>query len=416
MKYDTIIIGGGISGLVSGIKLAKNGSKVAIVSAGQSALHFSSGSMALFGHDENGDIMCPLEAMAELPATHPYSKIGMEAVKRMLPEVKPLFAEAGITLNGTEAKNHFRLTPVGAFKPAWLSMLDYATVDSLDNIPWGKVAIINLKGYLDFYPDFIARGLNACGLDCDIREFTLAELEVLRKSSTEMRATNIARVITGRVLEDFAREINRIVDETNADTVLMPAVVGLFDEEPVNRLRELVKRPLRYVSTMPMSLGGMRAQMRLRNHFQKLGGTYLIGDSVSYGVVEDDMLKSVYTVNLGDMPLEADNFILATGSFFSHGIEATPDTIYEPIFGLDVNASHSRTEWYDTDMYNEQNYMKFGVVTDENFHVFKEQRPIRNFRAIGAVVGAHDALKEESGAGVSILSALKVANDIINGK
>ena len=28
----------------------------------------------------------------------------------------------------------------------------------------------------------------------------------------------------------------------------------------------------------------------------------------------------------------------------------------------------------------------------------------------------NDALKEESGAGVSILSALKVANDIINGK
>lgn len=59
MKYDTIIIGGGISGLVSGIKLAKSGSKVAIVSAGQSALHFSSGSMALFGHDAGGDILHP---------------------------------------------------------------------------------------------------------------------------------------------------------------------------------------------------------------------------------------------------------------------------------------------------------------------------------------------------------------------
>ena len=64
---------------------------------------------------------------------------------------------------------------------------------------------------------------------------------------------------------------------------------------------------------------------------------------------------------------------------------------------------------HQPDMYNAQNYMKFGVVTDEDFHVFKEQSPILNFRAIGAVVGAHDALKEESGAGVSILSALKVA-------
>ena len=43
MKYDSIIIGGGISGLVCGISLLKAGQKVAIVSSGQSALHFNSG-------------------------------------------------------------------------------------------------------------------------------------------------------------------------------------------------------------------------------------------------------------------------------------------------------------------------------------------------------------------------------------
>ena len=40
MRYDTIIIGGGLSGLTAGITLAKAGQKVCIVSAGQSSLHF----------------------------------------------------------------------------------------------------------------------------------------------------------------------------------------------------------------------------------------------------------------------------------------------------------------------------------------------------------------------------------------
>jgi glycerol-3-phosphate dehydrogenase subunit B len=405
-----------MSGLICGIRLTKAGQKVAIISSGQSALYFSSGSLALMGHSADGIVGHPLEAIAALPESHPYSRIGLETIKALLPQVKPLFAEAGITLSGSEAANHYRLTPIGTFKPAWLSMLGYATTTDPAKLDWGLTAIAAPAGYVDFYPDFLSHGLNAAGVDCATRSFSLPQLDLLRKSSTEMRATNIARLLTGDAVDDLAAELNRIAAATHADTLLLPAIVGLFDEEPVKKLREKVERPLHFVSTMPMSLGGTRSQILLRKHFRQLGGTCFMGDSVVRGTLQGHRLTAVNTVNLGTMPLEADNFILATGSFFSHGIKSDPDAVYEPIFGLDVNAPTQRAAWCDPDLYKEQPYMAFGVVTDDSLRVGKGGERIDNLRAIGAVLGGCDTLKEGSGGGVAILSAMKAASDILNDK
>lgn len=413
MKFDTIIIGGGICGLVCGIRLLKSGQKVAIVSQGQSALHFCAGSLSLFGKKDGKEVKHPLDAMVNLPENHPYAKLGIDNIKRLLPEVKPMFAEAGITLSGSAEQNHYRITPIGMFKPGWLSMLDYATVPDTENIQWGKVLIVTITGYNDFYPEFIARGLSEKEVDSEIREFTFPEFERLRTSSTEMRATNIARFIKGDLLERVARKINEFIAETKADTVLMPAVVGLFEEEPVKLLQEALTRPLRYVSTMPMSVGGMRAQLRLRDHFQHLGGAYLIGDTVEHGRFDGNRLTEIRTANLGDMALEADNFVLATGSFFSYGIKANPQKIYEPTLHLDVHTgTQEHSQWCDIDLYKEQRYMEFGVQTDSKFHVYKEGKLIENVYAAGSVLGGHNALKESSGGGVAILTGMQVADYI----
>ncbi len=167
-----------------------------------------------------------------------------------------------------------------------------------------------------------------------------------------------------------------------------------------------------FVGTMPPSVPGIRTQMQLKKAFESDGGTILMGDSVVSAKIDGGKVVSLKTKNLGDHDLFADTFILATGGYFSKGITATPEKVFEPLFGLDVRFSEGRSSWYDPDFYSPQAFMDFGVATDGSFKALKDGEPIGNLYAIGSVLGGSGALKLGCGAGVAILSALAVADSI----
>ena len=403
MKFDTIIIGGGLSGLVAGIDLSRKGQKCLIVSSGQSALHFFSGSFELCSLADN-----PYEGIATLGEEHPYSKIGAENIAELSSKVKPLFKEVGVTLKGVKDANHWRITPMGVLKRAWLTMDEYGTVPADGVMPWKKVAVLNIDGFLDFHTSYIAAGLEAKGVECSVHAIEMPELERLRENPTEMRSTNIAKTLTGDLIGALAARINEYAHDV--DAVLMPAVVGLTSNTDVVRLKEKVDRPLHFIATLPPSVPGIRMQMMLKKHFQKLGGVYMLGDSVVSGEFEGGKLKSIKTNNHGDTEFKADNFILASGSFFSKGLASNIDGVYEPIFGLDVDSLDVRSEWYKRNLFDAQPYMSFGVATDNEFHVKKNGEPVENVYATGAVLSGFHPMKQGCGAGVAILTALHVSS------
>ena len=406
MKFDTIIIGGGLAGLTAGIELSRKGQKCLVVSSGQSALHFFSGSMELCSLDDT-----PFGAIASLNDSHPYSKIGLERVKELSSGVKSLFKEIGITMKGSKDANHQRFTPLGTLKRAWLTMDEYATIPSNGMISWKKVAVLDIDGFLDFHSSYIAAGLEDVGVKAFVRRISIPELERLRNNPTEMRSTNIAKTLAGNMIGVLAARINECTRDVEA--IFMPAVIGLSGYADVVRLKELVDKPIHFLATLPPSVPGIRFQLMLKRHFQKLGGTYMLGDSVVGGEFENGRLKFINTRNHGDVRFEADNFILASGSFFSKGLVSDFDGVREPVFGLDVESLDERSQWYNRNMFEAQPYMNFGVVTDKEFRTLKGNCTIANLYACGSVLGGFNALKEGSGAGVSILTALHVSSLIL---
>lgn len=415
MRFDTIIIGGGLSGLTCGISLAERGKRCAIVSTGQSALHFCSGSFDFLGYVNGFDVETPATTLAKvIPGDHPYARIGADRAIAIARTVPALFGRIGVKVNGSIDRNHYRITPLGIMKPTWLSLDDFDVIEKKDCMPWKKVSIQNIAGFLDFHTAFIADNFERIGTECTLSAFNMPEFEHLRTNPTEMRAANIARVFEGN--DELVRRCAQIIERNagDAEAVVLPAVFGLFDCHAVEVLKAAMKRPVCLIPVLPPSVPGLRTQIMMRRRFEQLGGTYMLGDTVTGAAVENGKVITISTKNLGADKLSADNFVLATGSFFSHGIEAYPDKVAETVFGADVDASTDRNDWYCHDVFGEQPYMTFGAATDSSFNVAIGGKTISNLYAAGAVLSKFNPIKEASGAGVSIVTALHVADLIIN--
>lgn len=405
--------------MTCGIRLAEAGQKCAIVSQGQSALHFSSGSFDLLGRLPDGqavtDPLAGIAALEESDPQHPYALIGAAACAAYAAEASELLRRAGIRVAGDCRRNHWRITPMGKAKATWLTIDGYLTAPEPGKLPFRKVCIVNVEGFLDFYPEFIAEEFSHYGIECRFGTINLPDLEQIRRNPSEMRSANVARVFDhDRNLKALAARIGEVVGDCEA--VILPAIIGITRNDSLEVLRRHVAQPIYLLPTLPPSIPGIRAQQALQHRFRALGGEYFLGDSVLRADFDGPCVKRVYTANHGDIPFEADHFVLASGSFFSRGLVATPDRILEPVFGVDTQYVPDRAEWYTLRFFDRQNYQAFGVRTDRTLHALRQGAVIENLYCAGAGLAGFHPVQDGCGAGVSLLSALSVADRILNDK
>ncbi|PHM74475.1 glycerol-3-phosphate dehydrogenase subunit GlpB [Xenorhabdus kozodoii] len=416
MKFDVVLIGSGLAGLTCGIRLAEAGKSCAIVSAGESALYFSSGSMDLLARLPDGrQVTQPLAAIPELmqqAPMHPYSRMGEKRFASLTDRAEQLLRESGLTMTGSALQNHYRITPIGRRRMTWLSPARVPTYALEHPLPWQRVLVIGIEGFLDFQPKMVTSALQQQGTKAQSQEIYLPFLDKLRDNPSEFRSVNIARWLDlPENLPRLAEEINRL--SKGYDAIILPACLGLASDKVIEDLQIWIGKPIYVLPTLPPSLLGMRVDQALRARFHQLGGIVMTGDAVRRMEIAQDRITGIYTRNHGDIPLRASQVVLATGSFLNNGLKTVFDRIYEPLLDLDLLETPAREQWTRQNVFAPQPYLKFGVKTDEYLRPLKEGKAIENLYAAGAVLGGFDPLFEGCGAGVSLLSALYVAEQII---
>lgn len=422
MKFDSIVIGGGMAGLSAALRLAEAGQKTLLMASGQSALHFSSGSVDLL--ESEGDPRAALPAFMAAHPDHPYSKVGMQNIEGSLADLQRHCAEEGLPLMRQE-HNHHRLTPIGTLKSTWLSPDTCACVT--DAPAPDAILLATLEGFRDFHPALAAANLATHARFAHSRiltgEIRLPQLAQFSRNPHEFRSADIARLFDKQgpgqqdLLADLAREISRMVQGCGVPGcrhIVLPACLSLGLLGP--RLSELERRTgctIKEVATMPPSLIGMRMQEALKRRFMALGGTFLTSERVLGARYDGDKVIGVHSQHGEDQLFEANHFVLASGSFFSRGLESRLGGIREPIFDADVLSLAERDAWAGRRLFDHHPFMGFGVKTDERLRVLRGGRPLTNLYGAGSVLAHYDPIKEGSGSGVAVATGWQAAGHIL---
>ena len=425
MIYDCIIIGGGISGLTCGIKCAESGLSCVIISSGMSALHFASGSIDVFGYDEQRKhIDAPfdyIESFAETRPDHPYAKCGLDNIKEALFFFKDSLAAEGVDLYHNEYKNHFHFSTLGVLIPSFFSQRSVYN-EKIYNVfeKKSKLAVLNFDGYRDFYPEVTIANIKKNPLFKDM-DFVTGDLLFPDYGSAgrnpfEYRSVDIARIFdTLSNLENIAEQILNIAND--ADIVCLPAFIGINNFKKHHEVLQVLTGKLIYeIPTLPPSLLGMRLDNALKARFAALGGILIAGDRVNGAVFKDGMVDHVSTENRREAVLKARSYVLAAGSFFSCGLVSDSASIREPIFNLKINYPDNRKDWSSKTLFDKvsHKFMEFGVETNGMLNPFNaEGNVIPNLFCTGAILPHYNPVKDACGGGVAVSTGYYAAKNII---
>jgi glycerol-3-phosphate dehydrogenase subunit B len=423
MKYDLMVIGMGLSGLMAAKTAADHGLKTMVLAKGAGIFQVLLGGVDLLGYyPEEDPVMLEdvhpgLENLIRAHPDHPYAHVGLEDIEKSLRSFAGLFDPQGYHYTGTPGRNTILPTGIGSLKPSYLMP---STMSAGADILSEPTLLVGFQEFGNFYAPYAARSfrrLDPKNGDLPIRGEAIALSDI-----SEKKAFSPAALAMQMEEEGFRK---RLAEKTRnlmkgENRVGFPAVLGLKNAEKVKAdLEERIGAKVFELPILPPSIPGMRLFEGFKDYLRAKGVRMILGFEVVSAIQKNGRCQGVLLKTpVGEKVHEAESFILATGGFFGGGLRAEGDRIVEPLFKLPVAQPGAKEDWFQYEFLGRKGHPvnKSGVRTNARLNPLNESGKVllENLFAAGRILGHHDAMREKSLGGVDIATGYKAVRNLIS--
>jgi glycerol-3-phosphate dehydrogenase subunit B len=416
VKSDSIVIGAGLAGLVTAIRLAEEGQKVLVLATGVGSTHLAPGTIDVLGYwPERVD--SPAEVLPDFTAAHPEHPYAGMNLPLMSAAVEWLKSHVrAFDYVGSLDRNLLLPTAVGALKPSAIVSETMAAGDVTGGAQLVVAGPVQLK---DFYPAYAADNLDGTSLD-DGCIVTARAVELQPDVGGDSDVTPLS---WARRFED--PEFRKLAIEEltphghGASAIGLPAVLGLAEARMVwQELQDGIGCPVFEIPTLPPSVPGMRLFGALKGALQKAGATLVLGGRVIGAERSGARITGVISDSAGRPKLhEGSTFVLATGGFSSGGLEMdSHGHVRESVFGLPVAGVPGPEEpRFDSDYWKSHPMGGAGIAVNGRGMPVDGGGEVLfdNLYAAGATLAGAEPWLEKSGDGISLTTGIRAAEAIL---
>ena len=420
---DVAVIGAGLAGLLTAVRLAERGARVVVLAEGNGALHWAGGPIDLGFGPRARNAAAAVGQLARRRG-HPYALLGAD-VAPAADWFLGLTTELGAPHAGSLDGGFGPLpTGIGGIRP--VSIVPEAQAAALQ--PWAageRLVVAGHAGYKDFWPRAVASSLARPEVWGSFgRPERVIGVAVDWPGLRERRNLNALRIAEHFDDPDWRAAALDVTARAVATTgsgplrVGLPAVLGLRDHPRV--LADAIQRlgaPLIELPLVPPGIPGIRLHDLLRTRLRALGGRILVGERVARVETTKAKVTAVATEAASrELVTRVGALILATGGVAGGGLVGEPNgAIRESVLGLPVDGPPIE-RWLHGDPLDPASLpiAAAGLRTDDQLRPVHPRRPadgplFDNVRIVGSLLAGQQWMVDRSGDGVALASAWRAA-------
>lgn len=317
--YDFVVVGQGLSGLLSAIWATEHGKRVALVAQGTGKILQSSGVMELYPQ------------LSERKKS--ISKLRLE---ESLLKFKGLMNELDYPYHGQADQSIPIVTGAGYVKETNLYP------DTIRPLPEkGHVVIVGFHEIMDFQPAYIKGNLQKERPALTIDTITVRLGKGSLRTMTQLDGARILDYKEAR--ETVIKEIKEQLQKQNIktpDLFIFPASLGMRNwQEVVGELRSSLGTEVTEAPGMPPNTTAIRLHEVLLKEAVKRSVRFYSDTKVIGCHVDSDIVTSLVIKNSSKtMELQGKQYMIATGGILGGGLEVTEDGLVDKTLNLTVDA------------------------------------------------------------------------------